>query len=123
MDEDCVIDCMIESCPERRISCFRSMGRSYSFMGASGIDMRGATMLHAGYQCRVLATKFAGNVQRDQEAVAILQNAGWRVIVLWECGLRHALFERDLCWLPSEIRSGKGEFIEWPARIIMPEGE
>ena len=60
-------------------------------------------------------TKFAGNVRRDRETVASLQRAGWRVIVLWECGLRRVLSERDLCWLPTKIRGGQGEFFEWPA--------
>ena len=60
-------------------------------------------------------TKFAGNVRRDREAVAVLQNAGWRVIVLWECGLRHVSPERDLDWLSDAVTGRRGELLEWPA--------
>lgn len=31
--------------------------------------------------------KFAGNVARDQAAIAALRARGWRVAVAWECGL------------------------------------
>ncbi|MDR3529325.1 MAG: very short patch repair endonuclease [Rhodopila sp.] len=34
------------------------------------------------------ATKIASNRARDQAAVAALQEAGWRVMVVWECALR-----------------------------------
>jgi DNA mismatch endonuclease (patch repair protein) len=60
-------------------------------------------------------TKFAGNVRRDRESVACLQKAGWRVILLWECGLRGRHPERDLAWLPGAIRSGRRKLKEWPA--------
>jgi DNA mismatch endonuclease (patch repair protein) len=32
--------------------------------------------------------KFARTVQRDAEALASLQSAGWRSLVVWECELR-----------------------------------
>jgi DNA mismatch endonuclease (patch repair protein) len=32
--------------------------------------------------------KLAGNKLRDQRAIQDLRNAGWRVIVVWECALR-----------------------------------
>jgi DNA mismatch endonuclease, patch repair protein len=34
--------------------------------------------------------KFAANVARDRRAVRALQQAGWRVIVVWECQTRDA---------------------------------
>lgn len=34
------------------------------------------------------AAKFAGNVERDARGVAALAKMGWRVAVVWECGLR-----------------------------------
>ncbi len=34
--------------------------------------------------------KLEGNAARDQEALAALQVAGWRVLVIWECVLRGA---------------------------------
>lgn len=32
--------------------------------------------------------KFAANVERDQRALAALREAGWDVLVVWECELR-----------------------------------
>lgn len=32
--------------------------------------------------------KFAGNVARDNSAVSELRHRGWRVAIVWECGLR-----------------------------------
>jgi DNA mismatch endonuclease, patch repair protein len=34
------------------------------------------------------ATKFADNVRRDAEKLAALREAGWEVLVVWECELR-----------------------------------
>lgn len=33
-------------------------------------------------------TKIAGNVQRDQRAINILRDDGWRVATVWECALK-----------------------------------
>lgn len=33
-------------------------------------------------------TKLEGNAARDRKAVAALQAAGWRILVIWECALR-----------------------------------
>lgn len=32
--------------------------------------------------------KLEDNVKRDSEAVSELQNLGWRVLIIWECGFR-----------------------------------
>jgi len=32
--------------------------------------------------------KFARNVERDRENIAVPQNAGWRTGIVWECSLR-----------------------------------
>lgn len=34
--------------------------------------------------------KLARNVERDRDARQQLENKGWRVLVLWECEMRHA---------------------------------
>ena len=39
-------------------------------------------------------TKFRNNVRRDQEHEKLWREAGWNVIVLWECGLKTAA-DRD----------------------------
>jgi DNA mismatch endonuclease, patch repair protein len=59
-------------------------------------------------------TKFAGNVRRDRDAVNRLRDSGWRVIILWECGLRQARGATTLDWLPDAIRKGGADLIEWP---------
>lgn len=55
--------------------------------------------------------KFEANTQRDARNQRQLRNARWRVLILWECGLRSD--EGALNWLPAWI-SGDGEHKEWP---------
>ena len=57
--------------------------------------------------------KFKQNVQRDRRNVRALTKEGWRVFVLWECGLRKS-GTSQLEWLPSEIQFGKTKLVEWP---------
>jgi DNA mismatch endonuclease (patch repair protein) len=73
---------------------------------------------HAGcHWCSTPATrpdfwksKFAGNLLRDERVQIALRAAGWRVGIIWECGLRppwiDATAEQALAW----IRSGSGDF-------------
>jgi DNA mismatch endonuclease, patch repair protein len=63
---------------------------------------------------RFWQTKFSDNVRRDREAVDRLLERGWRVHIIWECGLREVPAERSLHWLPAAIRCGRSRFIEWP---------
>ena len=58
--------------------------------------------------------KFDGNVRRDREATGRLLKVGWRVILIWECGLRRVKAADELTWLPDAIRHGKEALIEWP---------
>lgn len=62
--------------------------------------------------------KFAGNVARDQRDTDALLSAGWRVIIVWECGLRVvAKGDKSLDWLFEELRGPLPEVairIEWP---------
>ena len=50
--------------------------------------------------------KFAGNVARDARDTALLASIGWRIAVVWECGLRAKdiapLITRLTAWLRSE---------------------
>ena len=61
-------------------------------------------------------TKFAANVRRDRAAVIALTKAGWRVFILWECGLRTSEAFRALHWLPGAIRHGSRRIVVWPRR-------
>lgn len=56
--------------------------------------------------------KFAQNIVRDDKNIEDLRQKGWRVFILWECGLHHT--PEDLESLPEFI-TGEKHFMEWPA--------
>ncbi len=58
--------------------------------------------------------KFAANVERDGRNLAALEDAGWRVIIIWECGLKRKNVESNLAWLPAAISQSDEKRIEWP---------
>lgn len=56
--------------------------------------------------------KLERNKQRDQESVSALLEAGWRVLIVWECAVRdshsrEALAGRLLEWLDGPEMSGE----------------
>jgi DNA mismatch endonuclease (patch repair protein) len=77
---------------------------------------------HAG--CRFASTpssnpafwlkKFNDNIERDRASIEKLVAMGWRVLIVWECGLRQRDVQQSLAWLPSEIREGSTPVLEWP---------
>ena len=58
--------------------------------------------------------KFDRNVERDAAAIGALEEAGWRVAVVWECGLRRDRLADSLDLLDAWIREGEGG-------IVVPE--
>lgn len=52
--------------------------------------------------------KFEKNVARDLAAITALENAGWRVIVVWECALRKNGQHAALAELVQKIRGEDG---------------
>lgn len=52
--------------------------------------------------------KIESNVARDQRDYRLLREAGWRVIVIWECELRKNLVDQTLQKLDGSIRMGFG---------------
>jgi len=72
---------------------------------------------HEGCRCATIpatrpefwARKFERNVERDAENIAALVESGWRVAVVWECGLKSATFDENL-----------GLLLEW---IEKPEAD
>lgn len=56
--------------------------------------------------------KFSENVARDLRNIKALKKAGWRVAIVWECGIRS---QRDMnfAWLVDWIR-GDSLSIQWP---------
>lgn len=80
--------------------CFwhRHLGCALSYMPKSNIETWKA--------------KFSTNLDRDQRKVRELLESGWRVLVIWECGLRG---QADLSWIPAYIESKK-DYFEWPVK-------
>lgn len=49
-------------------------------------------------------SKIFGNVERDKRSISSLKEAGWKVIVVWECELTKAEAESRLARLCIEIK-------------------
>lgn len=50
-------------------------------------------------------TKIARNIERDESNVVALKQAGWNVLVVWECELKKKSAQSRLEKLVSEIRN------------------
>ena len=50
--------------------------------------------------------KFERNVERDRQSIADIREAGWRVAVVWECGLHRTVHDQTLedlkVWITGE---------------------
>ncbi|WP_064701333.1 very short patch repair endonuclease [Halomonas caseinilytica] len=57
--------------------------------------------------------KLDGNVERDRRQQAELIEASWRVLVIWECGLKHLLHEIDAI---ETLVKNTATLEEWPVR-------
>ncbi|PSJ22143.1 very short patch repair endonuclease [Halomonas sp. ND22Bw] len=57
--------------------------------------------------------KLDGNVERDRRQQAELIETGWRVLVIWECGLKHQLHEIGAVEI---LIKSTNAIEEWPAR-------
>ena len=57
--------------------------------------------------------KFELNVERDVKAVKACRKNGWRVLIIWECGLKN---EENQLHEISEIINAKSEvsYVNWP---------
>ena len=49
--------------------------------------------------------KINANIKRDQRKKEELERLGWRVLVIWECGLKKAEFEDTMKWVVKSIIS------------------
>lgn len=58
--------------------------------------------------------KLNANKRRDKKTMHELLAMGWRVIVIWECGIGRHSAGQELQWLPDEIRRGDLPLFEWP---------
>ena len=57
------------------------------------------------------AHKFETNTLRDSRTVKTLTDAGWRVVVIWECWTKRKF---DISWLYSWIRMSEAPYFFWP---------
>jgi DNA mismatch endonuclease (patch repair protein) len=57
-------------------------------------------------------TKFNHNIARDKKQIHSLIDNGWRVLVIWECGINSV--NMDLLWLPEYIKTNTEFYTEWP---------
>lgn len=58
--------------------------------------------------------KFLKNRERDDRHTCQLRAAGWRVFLIWECGITKGKNRPSLDWLPNAIIDTKIEFLSWP---------
>ncbi|WP_159674106.1 very short patch repair endonuclease [Andreprevotia sp. IGB-42] len=73
-------------------------------------DCRYATVPHT--RADFWNKKFDENVKRDRETTDQLLVMGWRIITIWECGLKSRSSE-SLEWLPKIVQSGPA-YLAWP---------
>lgn len=57
--------------------------------------------------------KFKANMERDKTQVEKLLEAGWRVLIIWECGVRHLSVEFEML---INMVKGSQVFMEWPSK-------
>ena len=55
-------------------------------------------------------TKFKDNVERDRRSKRKLQEAGWRVAIVWECALSGARISDTVTSLDQWLRGNKRDF-------------
>ncbi|WP_422822635.1 very short patch repair endonuclease [Vreelandella malpeensis] len=55
--------------------------------------------------------KFEANIHRDQKAYKNLQQMGWRILVVWECGFKH---NHDRVSEIADLIQTQGQYQEWP---------
>ncbi|WP_010324919.1 very short patch repair endonuclease [Marinobacterium stanieri] len=63
--------------------------------------------------------KLEGNRQRDQIQQQQLLDMGWRVLIIWECGLKHS---QDTAAEIKALISGQLNIAEWPDKPPRTDG-
>lgn len=49
--------------------------------------------------------KIEGNVRRDEKNKQLLQGLGWKVVTVWECELKKAVFDDTMAQVEAEIKN------------------
>ncbi|WP_367254363.1 very short patch repair endonuclease [Pseudomonas sp. stari2] len=55
--------------------------------------------------------KFSKNVERDKRQIDELLHSGWRVLIVWECGVKHSLVDFESL---LNLIKGKDRWMIWP---------
>lgn len=55
--------------------------------------------------------KLLGNSLRDRKQVEQLQGLGWRVLIVWECGLKHSADQLNEL---EQLITSQNNLMEWP---------
>lgn len=53
--------------------------------------------------------KINDNIERDEKDYILLKELGWRVLVVWECELKHSVMEKTLDSLANNIKHNSGD--------------
>ncbi|MCM1060539.1 MAG: very short patch repair endonuclease [Eubacterium sp.] len=53
--------------------------------------------------------KIERNIVRDRKNIELLEQQGWKVIVIWECQLKKDVRDAALCKLEDKIKTQKGK--------------
>lgn len=56
--------------------------------------------------------KLTKNVERDQRQIEQLNDMGWRVLIIWECGLKHAGLESGEL---KNLINSNSDLVAWPS--------
>lgn len=62
-------------------------------------------------------SKFEANIFRDAKSVDLLLSTGWRVLVVWECGLSNKGIAEECMSHVTQWLSGNDTFSEYPSAI------
>lgn len=59
--------------------------------------------------------KIMKNVERDKRNIVLLEELGWKVLIVWECELKKDVRENTLCLLCEKISCNEDE---WKSNLI-----
>jgi DNA mismatch endonuclease, patch repair protein len=62
--------------------------------------------------------KFDETVVRDAKNISSLLGNGWRVLELWECGIKHRKYELEQ--LLKDFPKSHSAYLSWPQKTMIP---
>lgn len=90
------------------ILCFQNIKRSFLLTDAFGTDTRDVNGLYPPKtNTEFWNAKFQYNIERDKRNYSRLEEMGWRVLIVWECEIRHSDSQKTLINLCDQIKEVK----------------